>query len=76
MPTVGASVCASGSQVCSGHSGLFTANAIASKRERGELGAVRQRGAAAAGQRDQVGGAGLRPRRQTPTSNSTEPNRV
>ena len=25
-PTVGASVCASGSQVCTGHSGLFTAN--------------------------------------------------
>jgi hypothetical protein len=28
---VGACVCASGSQVCSGHSGLFTANAIASR---------------------------------------------
>src|SRR5690606_33853216 len=29
-PTVGASVWASGSQVCNGHSGLFTANASAS----------------------------------------------
>src|SRR5262249_51452159 len=28
-PTVGASVCASGSHVCSGHSGLFTAKATA-----------------------------------------------
>ena len=26
-PAVGASVCASGSQVCSGHAGSFTANA-------------------------------------------------
>ena len=30
-PTVGASVCASGSQLCSGQSGLFTANARASR---------------------------------------------
>ena len=32
-PAVGASVWASGSQVCSGNSGTFTANAIANERK-------------------------------------------
>ena len=57
-PTVGASVCASGSQVCSGHSGLFTANADGQQRRTRAAGCRARMAAPPRGQRDQVGGAG------------------
>ncbi len=74
LPTVGAWVCASGSQECSGQSGLFTANASAEQGERGQLGAPGQPAPPVSATRSAVPAAATTT--NTPTSSSTEPNSV
>ena len=75
LPTVGASVCASGSQVCSGHSGLFTANATANSANAAQLGACGTgRAPPVSATRSAVPAAATTV--NTPTSSSTEPNSV
>ena len=55
-PAVGASTCASGSQVCTGHIGIFTANE-AKKASQAQV--CRPRGKPCLQQRRDVGGAGV-----------------